>query len=82
MLKKSKKIVLDGRSVIDDVEIVGFRASIDTENPGKHVNVQTWDIKKDAVRENIKQIREDRDAFEDAVYALQDELTEAASNEE
>lgn len=80
MLTTNKKITLTGRSVIDNVEVCGFQAQIDSEKP-ENMTLTDWQIKKDLYKANRASCRADQAEFEDMAYALQDELIAALKQE-
>lgn len=73
MLIKKKSTTIEGRSVVDDVEIAGFRASIDSDNPDDMV-ISVWQSNKSAYKANRDVARADQADFEDYAYIVQDEL--------
>lgn len=73
MLRTVKKITIDGFSVIDDVQVSGFRAEINSENPSD-MNLTSYQIDKEAYKANRVVARADEAEFEEYAYAIQDEL--------
>lgn len=73
MLIKKKSTTIEGRSVVDDVEIAGFRASIDSDNPDD-MTISVWQSNKSAYKTNRESARADQAEFEDYAYTVQDEL--------
>lgn len=72
-LTKEKMVNLSGRSVIDNVEVARFSAQVATDinsttTTNTYINDQT------AYRKNIKQVRDDSDAFRAYVRAEEDKL--------
>lgn len=86
MLKVTQKITITGESIIDGVAVAGFSAAIKSNNPSDVV-FSSWQNDKQAYKENRVAVRADQAAFEDYVYARQDELlaesnvTEGTTNE-
>lgn len=72
MLKKSKKITIEGVVVINDTEVASLRAILDTENPNDMTMYETV-RDKEAVKANRAAYRADRAEFEDYAYSVQDE---------
>lgn len=70
MLKETKRITMEGKCVVEGKEIAGFRAIFDTENPDD-MSFHPWQIDKAACKEHRKEVRADRDAFEDYAYEVQ-----------
>lgn len=80
MLKMRQTISVTGESVINDVMVEGYSANIDAEN---NVQFSSWINDPALYKSNRAEVRADEAAFEDAVYALQDELiAEAEATEE
>lgn len=73
MLKMEQEISYIGKSVINDAEVVGFSAKMKSEDPS-NVVFASWQIDKEAYKANRTVCRADQAAFEDAVYAQQDEM--------
>ena len=73
MLNMKKSITVTGKSMIDGKEAAGYSATIDSANPAD-MNISSWQSNKELYKANRVQCREDEAAFEDAVYALQDEM--------
>ena len=74
MLFKKTSTTIDGRSVVDDVEIAGFRASIDSDNP-EDMTISVWQSNKAAYKANRAAARADQAEFEDYAYTVQEELS-------
>lgn len=74
MLKSNKRIIINGESVIDEVAVCTFSASIDCENPEKTTIGQTQ-RDKEAYKKHRAECRADFAAFEDAVFAEIERLT-------
>lgn len=73
MLTKSKKITIEGRSVIDGVQVAGFVASIDSTDPSQ-MTLSSYQIDKVAYKANRVTARADEAAFEDYAYEVQDAM--------
>lgn len=73
MLTTKKSITITGQSVIDGTAAEGYQAVIDSENP-EDMKLTSWQTNKNLYKANRAACREDSAAFEDAAYALQDEL--------
>lgn len=73
MLNMSKSITLNGTSTIDGAVAEGFQATINSENP-EDMTLSSWQQDKALYKANRAQCRADEAEFEDAAYALQDEL--------
>lgn len=76
MLNITKKsVVLTGFSAIDGTNAEGYQATINMDNP-KDMSISGWQVNKELYKENRTQCRADREVFEEAAYALQEELIE------
>lgn len=73
MLKVNKQTTLEGRSVIDNTEVVRFRATIPSGG-NTPASFDTYVNDQSAYRQNIKQIRADEDEFRSAVREQEDEV--------
>lgn len=73
MLKVTQNVTISGKSEIDGKEVCRFQATINSENP-KNPNFSSWQVDKDAYRENRAECRADEAAFEDHCYAISDEM--------
>lgn len=80
MLTMEKIITVSGSSVINGVIAEGYRAEINSENP-EDITLSSWQQDKATYKANRAQCRQDAADFEDAAYALQDELLAEKSNE-
>lgn len=78
MLKKSEKITIEGKSILDGVELAGFVASIDSNDPTQ-MNISSWQINKAAYKANRSVARADEAEFEDYAYDIQDEMIAKAA---
>lgn len=73
MLTANKKITIEAKSVVNGVEVKGFRAVIDTETPD-NIKFIPWEIDKAACKEHRQAVRTDQAEFEDYAYQMQDEI--------
>lgn len=73
MLSMKKSITLTGASVIGETQAEGYSATINSENP-EDITFSSWQTDKALYKANRTQCRNDAAEFEDAAYALQDEL--------
>lgn len=71
MLRTSGRITLTGESVIEDVVVCAYSASIDLDNPEK-MSIGQVQKDKDAYKANREECRADYAAFEDMVLAVQE----------
>jgi hypothetical protein len=80
MLRTNGRITLTGESVIEDVVVCNYSASIDLDNPDKMTIGQ---VKKDneAYKANRTECRADYAVFEDLVLAKQAELLATSAAE-
>ena len=76
MLKTNKTVTLNGSSLIDGAAVEGYTASIDSENP-ENMNISSWINDQKTYKEHRADCRADKAAFEDAAFALQDEMIAA-----
>ena len=67
-----KKITMEAKCVIDEIEVVSFTAVIKPET--NDVTMYTRKIDTDMYAKHRKQIREDSAEFEDQAYAMLEEL--------
>ena len=81
MLNIEKNITFSGKSIIDGKEAEGYTAVIKSEKPQDMV-ITSWQIDGATYKENRVQCRKDKADFEDAAYAMQDEMIAALSAEE
>lgn len=72
-LTKKESITIIGKSVIDGMEVCGYQAQIDSENPAD-ITLTDWQINKDMYKANRSECRADQAEFEDYAYSVQDEL--------
>lgn len=76
-----KNITITGQSIVEVTEgevtkqIVaeGYSATINSDKP-EDMNISSWQQDKAVYKANRTQCRKDQAEFEDAVYAIQDEL--------
>lgn len=80
MLKTTKKITINGKSIIDNVEVCGYQAQIDESNP-TNMSLSDWQINKELYKANRVDCRADLAEFEDYAYTIQDELIAALEEE-
>ena len=73
MLKTSKKITIEGKSVIDDVVVSNFVASINSEDPNQ-MTLSSIQVNKAAYKANRVAVRADEAEFEDYAYSIQDTM--------
>ena len=67
------KVTIETKSKVDNVELMGFRAIIDIDDP-ENMNIYDWTIDKDACKEHRAIVRADKAAFEDYAYEVQDRI--------
>lgn len=73
MLKTTKKITISGKSMVNDKEVAGFQAQIDSANPG-NMTLNNWQTNAQLYKENRATCRVDQAEFEDYAYSVQDQL--------
>lgn len=73
MLKTNKATTIKGFSVIEGKNAAGFQAVINSDNP-EDMTITNWQMDKALYKANREQCRADQAAFEDAAYALQNEM--------
>lgn len=73
MLEVNREITLIGSSKIGDEIAENYRATIMSGNP-EDMTFSSFQIDKALYKENRTTCREDRAAFEEKAYALQDEM--------
>lgn len=71
MLRTSGRITLTGESVIEDVVVCAYSASIDLENPSK-MTIGQVQKDKEAYKAHRDECRADYAAFEDMVLSEQE----------
>ena len=72
-LEITKSMTLTGRSMIDGVQAEGYSATINSDNPSD-ITFSSWQTDKGLYKDNRAQCRKDSADFEDAAYAIQDEM--------
>lgn len=72
-LQIRKKMTIEGESVINDKIVQGYRAELNEANP-ENLVMSDWIVDQAAYKANRSAVRADLHEFEDAVFALQDEL--------
>ena len=73
MLKTTKKITINGKSIIDNVDVCGYQAQIDVSDP-TNMSLSDWQINKQLYKANRVDCRADLAEFEDYAYTIQDKL--------
>ena len=73
MLKIKKNIELTGQSMIEGTQVEYYTAKIESDNP-ENITFSSVRTDKTLYKDNRAQCRQDAAEFEDAAYALQDEL--------
>ena len=73
MLNTTKKITIDGSSVIDGIKVAGFRAEIDSMNP-ENMNLSSYQTNKAMYKEHRVAVRADEAEFEDYAFSIQDTM--------
>lgn len=81
MLRMRKSINVTGESVINDVIVESYSASIDSNNL-ENVQFGSWINDPAMYKANRAEVRADEAEFEDAVYLIQDELIAEANTTE
>jgi vacuolar-type H+-ATPase subunit H len=76
MLNIQKKVILTGKTMIDEKQVLGYQANIDSDNP-INMTINRWATNKNLYKENRELCRKEEAEFEDAAYALQDEMLNA-----
>jgi hypothetical protein len=80
MLKSSKRIIITGESVVDEATVCTFSASIDCAEPEK-TSIGLTQKDKEAYKKHRTECRADYAAFEDAVFAEVERLTDKQSEQ-
>lgn len=80
MLRTNGRITLTGESVIEEVAVCVYSASIDMANPEK-MTIGQVQKDKDAYKAHRNECRADYAAFEDMVLAEQEKLLAAVAPE-
>ena len=78
MLKNTVKVIVEGRSSVDDVELARFLVSIDNNDPTNMV-FSARPIDPEAYRANIEIVRADEAEFRAKAYAIQDEFLKSTT---
>lgn len=73
MALTTKKITLEAKSVVDNKEIMGFRAIIEPEKESE-VSLLHYQIDKAACKKHRTIVREDQGAFEDYAFEMHEEM--------
>lgn len=81
MLNMKKTVTITGNSTIDGVIAEGYNATIDSNNPAD-MNITSYQQDKAVYKANRVQCRQDKADFEEAAYALQDEMIAALETAE
>ena len=76
MLEIKKNITLNGSSVFDGKQAAGFTAVIDSKDP-EGMAINQWQANKSLYKEKRADVNADFAEFQDAAYALQDEMISA-----
>ena len=76
MLRIRKNITLNGESIFEEKQAAGFSAVINSENP-EDMTINQWQANKSLYKEKRADINADFAEFQDAAYALQDEMIAA-----
>lgn len=81
MLKITTTITMSGNSMVNDVSVQGYQATIDSGHP-ENMNIQNWINNQSLYKENRTQCRKDAAEFEEIAYAKQDEMIAALAAEQ
>ena len=74
MLKiTSKSVSLTGSITVDNKEVAGCSATIDSKNPA-NMNFSSWINDSAAYKNNLAKCREDEDEFRKIAREIQDEM--------
>ena len=73
MLEMERNIEINGSSVINGKQAASYQAKISSDNPSD-MNISYWQMDKALYKENRASCRSDQAEFEEAAYALQEEL--------
>ena len=73
MLTIAKKTTLNGESRVNGISAEGYRAEINSENP-EDMTITSWQIDRGVYKANRETCRADRAEYEDATYALQEQI--------
>lgn len=80
MLKKVTKILIEGKSVVSDTELVRFFSSIDTSDP-YNINFSNRPLNSEVYKEHLTEIRSDEAEFRQFVQSIQDEILASVENQ-
>jgi hypothetical protein len=73
MLIIKEKIILTGKTVIDGVDVCGYQAQIDSEDPA-NIAFTNWKTNNEMYKEHRGECRADLAAFEDRAFEVQDKM--------
>lgn len=73
MLKTTKKVTIEGKSIIDDVLITNFVATINSDDPTQ-ISISSAHVNKAAYKTHRVAARQDEAEFEDYAYSIQDAM--------
>lgn len=76
MLIVKEKIILTGKTVIDGVDVCGYQAQIDSEDPA-NIAFTNWKTNNEMYKEHRAECRAELAAFEDRAFELQDKMLHA-----
>lgn len=79
MLQMRQSRNITGECVINNIIVAGYSATIDSSNPN-HVQFGFWINEPAMYKEHKAEARADQAAFEDAVYAIQEEIIAESGN--
>ena len=72
-LTTSRSISLSGQSIINEITVETYNASVSETNPeSMYINQST--VNHEMRKANRAQCRKDRDKFEEFAYSIQDEI--------
>ena len=72
-LQIKKKITIEGESFIGNEVVQGYRAELSEANP-ENLVMSDWIVNQALYKANRAAVREDLHAFEDTVFAMQDDM--------
>lgn len=75
MLKTTKSVSLSGQSTIEGQQVVYLNANVSTETAG-NTNISQTIQNQELYMEHRKECRADVDAFQEQVWAIEDEMLE------
>lgn len=76
MLRIRKNVTLNGESIFGEKQAAGFSAVINSENP-EDMTINQWQANKSLYKEKRVDVNADFAEFQNAAYALQDEMIAA-----